>query len=307
MNVFTNIKDASQVLKPKTAVIGNFDGVHSGHVKLIGKALKYEGPFLIITFDPHPAIFFDPAKKVSLLTTKKDKTDLLIKNGAKGILEIPFTENFSEMSTVEFMDIMVSKLKIKNLLVGERFRFGKNRKGDSDLLKSFLNKKGINVQIVSTHKIGGKPVSSTRIRTLINEGYIVEANKLLNRMFRISGVVRKGLGIGKKLGYSTANFESEQLIPGTGVYAGYCTVDGKEYSGALSCGNRKTIGNYPVEIEIHLIDFSEEIYGKHIQFEFFSKIREQIKFAGIEQLKDQIKKDIESVKIVLSKNVRILK
>jgi len=282
--------------------IGTFDGVHLGHREVISELKRITvllgGESVIFTFDPHPRIIIAPSEdSLRLLSTKNEKISLIEKLGIDHLVIFPFTDQFSKLSYNEFVtNILVGKMKISTLVVGYDHRFGQGRKGDFHSLELLSNELHFKVEQLSELLVEDKVVSSTKIRLALTTGDIAKANHFLGYRYPLSGKVIEGKQLGRKLGFPTANIETlddHKLIPGDGVYAVFVQCEGIIYKGMLNIGIRPTV-NYNADhksIEVHIFDFESDIYNSQITLYFVCKIRDEQKFAGIEQLKEQLVKD----------------
>ena len=282
--------------------IGTFDGVHLGHREVISELKRISilsgGESVIFTFEPHPRIIIAPSEdSLRLLSTKDEKIALIEKLGIDHLVIFPFTSQFSKLTYNEFVtDILVGKMKISTLVVGYDHRFGQGRKGDFHSLELLSNALHFKVEELSELLVEGKVVSSTKIRLALTSGDIMKANHFLGYRYLLSGKVIEGKQLGRKLGFPTANIETmddHKLIPGDGVYAVFVQSSGIIYKGMLNIGIRPTV-NYNADhksIEVHIFDFESDIYNSQITLYFVSKIRDEQKFAGIAQLREQLVKD----------------
>jgi len=282
--------------------IGTFDGVHLGHREVISELKRISvllgGESVIFTFEPHPRLIIAPSEdSLRLLSTKDEKISLIEKLGIDHLVIFPFTNQFSKLPYNEFVtNILVGKMKLSTLVVGYDHRFGQGRKGDFHSLELLSDALHFNVEQLSELLVEDKVVSSTKIRLALTSGDIARANHFLGYRYPLSGKVIEGKQLGRKLGFPTANIETlddHKLIPGDGVYAVFVKSDGVIYKGMLNIGIRPTV-NYNADhksIEVHIFDFESDIYNSQITLYFVSKIRDEQKFAGIEQLKGQLIKD----------------
>lgn len=309
MKVYTNF-DALEVRTPTACGMGNFDGVHLGHQRLIHelvtKADKDGLETFVVTFEPHPLKILSPEDAPSLITSLEQKKKFIESYGVKNLLLIPFTKKFSQMSYEEFINrILIEKLNAKLIVVGYNFQFGSGGKGTAEKLKSIGLEKGFETLIVPPVTVNGRIVSSTLIRNMIESGKMKEAKTLLGRPFSIRGKVVKGEAIGRKLGFPTANvFLSPQIIkPAFGVYAVLVLRNGTFYRGIANIGRKPTFAKVDdssnVTLEVHIFDFNEQIYGEEIEVYFIERIREEKAFQNMESLVLQIKMDIEKARSIL--------
>jgi riboflavin kinase/FMN adenylyltransferase len=286
-------------LKKTCAAIGIFDGVHRGHQYLIKQMLttarRLGAGSIVITFFPHPAHVLRPDLKLGYLTSLDDRFRLLSDLGVAACLVVPFNRSFAKIRPQKFIkDILVKKLGVKAVFVGDDFRFGKDRSGDIVLLQKFASPYGYEMHAVSGFKQGGAIISSTRIRQLVGAGKLNEAARLLGRRVSISGVVVKGSERGKSLGFPTANIDYEaDILPPKGVYVVRALLGRKKYPAIANIGTRPSFEKQisKLYLEVHILDFSKNIYGKRLEVEFLKKVRNEKKFTSPQQLIQQIQKD----------------
>ncbi len=300
MRIFNNISETKE-LTNTIVTIGTFDGVHLGHQKIINRLLElkkqYGGETLLFTFDPHPRkVLFPNQNDLKLITTTEEKCDLLKQFGIDNVLVFPFTKEFSQMSASDYISNIISeKLKTKTLVIGYDHHFGTNREGNINTLKQVCEKHNFNVEEISAKEIDQLNVSSTRIRKAIEDGNIEIANRFLGYTFFIKGQVVKGKQLGRTIGYPTANVQIndiDKIKPKTGVYAVKVILNNKGYFGMLNIGfNPTTDSDKLQKIEVNIFDFDEDIYGQTIKIEFVKHLRNEVKFANLDELKQQLGKD----------------
>ena len=276
---------------PIGLTIGNFDGVHIGHQalikKLIAESKKRNLTPSVMTFEPHPKEFFISENAPSRLTTLREKLEFFLDYGIEKVFVCAFNQKFSNISSEAFMgQILKEQLKVQLLIVGNDFRFGSKRQAGIEDLK----KNAFELFEIPEIDLNGKRVSSTRIREGLKEGRIEEVNQFLGRPYTISGKVVEGDKRGRQMGFPTANIHMKHLRPAlTGVYA----VKLGNRNGVANLGVRPTIAGTPkLLLEVHLLNFNEDIYGQHVQVTFLEKIRDEMKFENIDALIEQIKKDV---------------
>nr|WP_320118117.1 bifunctional riboflavin kinase/FAD synthetase [uncultured Marinifilum sp.] len=304
MKIYTDLKDFSAINPVVT--IGTFDGVHLGHRKVIRRlqelAHKVKGETVIFTFYPHPRLVLSKENNgLRLINTLEEKKVLLEAAGIDHLVIYPFTKEFSQLSYIEFVEqILVKQLGMKYLVVGYDHRFGHNREGKYEDLKVFADQLNFKIERQDVLNMDAINVSSTKVRAAISEGDIKMANKYLGYRFFIKGDVIDGKKLGRKLGFPTANIdpqESYKLVPKDGVYAVKVDVDDKRYLGMLNIGVRPTVNNQldNRSIEVHILDFDQDIYYKNITIRFYKRIRSEQFFNSIDELKEQLAKDKQSV------------
>lgn len=287
----------------KNAVVttGTFDGVHKGHQKILQRlsalAHKIGGETVIITLWPHPRLVLNPDFDLKLLTTIDEKAILLEQFDIDHLIRIPFTEEFSNLSYEEYIkNILVSKIGTRKLVIGHDHRFGKDRLGKFDDLIKYGSQLGFQVVEIPKQVIDDIGISSTRIRQALLEGDILTGNEYLGRPYSISGTVVKGDGLGRKIGFSTANVSinsPHKLIPGDGSYAVRIQIgeENQQFSGMMNIGVRPTVDGRNRQLEVNIFDFEQDIYGFEITISFVKLIRREEKFSTVDDLKTQLHKD----------------
>jgi riboflavin kinase/FMN adenylyltransferase len=303
MTILYNLEQLKEPLRNPVLTIGNFDGVHKGHLVLFDlikeRAKKIDGQSVVMTFDPHPTKVTMPKKSPRLITPTKQKLKLIDDAGIDVIFCIPFTKELSSISARDFVqNILVDKIGVREIVVGYDYSFGHNREGNIALLKDMGNHLGFSVHVVEQVRINQKPVSSTSIRNLVTEGHISRAKKLLGRDYQVCGTVVKGKSRGAMLlGFPTANIELiDELIPKVGVYAVKVIIDDTIYKGVTNIGYNPTFGDNQFSVETHILDFSGDLLGKTIRVNFIERLRYERTFESLEELSDQIAKDIRQAR-----------
>ncbi len=304
MRIFRDYYNIKNKIKNPVLTIGNFDGVHKGHQyifkTIIKKAKEINGESVVMTFDPHPVKVLSGEDKVFLLTPTKKKLKLIEKFGIDNVLLINFNHEFANLEPEDFIKILTDYIGVKEVYVGFNYFFGRNKRGNIELLKKYGEIYNFNVNILEPYIVDGITVSSTLCRKYIADGKVKEVLKFLGRYYLIEGKVVKGDGRGKKFGIPTANIKSEQEVyPKEGVYAVKVAYKGKIYDGACSIGFNPTFDSERLTVEVHIIDFNKDIYGENLKVVFVDRIRDMIKFANIDKLKQTIFKDIEKAKEIL--------
>jgi riboflavin kinase/FMN adenylyltransferase len=280
--------------------VGTFDGVHQGHRKVIAKvvelAKEQQGTSVAVTFWPHPRLVVD-CGDFKLLSSLEEKQRLLQDCGVDCQIVLPFTKEFAAQSSWDFVSgFLVKKLGVKTLVVGYDHHFGKSREGKFETLGNFSREFGFDLVRVDPMNVEGTSISSTRIRNIIASGNMDEANRMLGYNYSVEGIVIDGFKLGRKLGFPTANLgfkEALKVIPPVGIYAVRASLDGKTYDGMMSIGYRPTVVENPTEItyEVHLFDFDKDIYNYPVSISFVTRMRDEVKFASLGELKDQMEKD----------------
>jgi len=284
--------------------VGTFDGLHLGHQKIIQRmialAKENHGETILVTFDPHPRLVVHKnSKDLKFINTQKKKFDLLEKLGIDHIIIIPFDKEFAKTSSEDFIGkYLVDKLAVKKLIVGYDHHFGKNREGNYDQLYLLGQKYGFEVEEIKAQYIDDVAVSSTQIRNALMEGKVKNANRMLGYEYSITGIVVEGNKIGRSIGFPTANIEIEdkfKLIAAGGVYACKVAYNGKLFKGMGNIGTRPTVGINGLVTEVHIFDFDKDIYGEEISIFFIDRIRDEVKFENLEELKKQLRTDKKTV------------
>lgn len=291
------------------ATIGNFDGVHLGHQAVLTQlAMKGEMlglPAVVITFEPQPNEFFSPEKAPARLSRFREKVEMLRCYSIQQLCVLRFNQKLAQMSAQDFIKkLIVNGLNIKYLVVGDDFKFGKDRQGDFTMLQEAGKKYGFQVVNMHTFSVESKRVSSTRIRQALLAGDLDAAEQLLGRPYRMSGRVAHGDKRGRTMGFPTANIHLHRCnVPLSGVYAVQLFgVDGEPVIGVANVGVRPTIGGDKALLEVHLFDFNEDIYGKHVQVHFMKKIRAEQRFNNLDALIVQIKQDCQQAREYFKQN-----
>ncbi|MGD8891044.1 MAG: bifunctional riboflavin kinase/FAD synthetase [Desulfobacterales bacterium] len=310
MNIITHLDQITEPLKHAVITIGNFDGVHIGHQALfhevIEKAESIGGTATAMTFEPHPIRVLKQNNHPPLITLYEQKAELIERTGIDVLICVPFTAEFADQSANEFVgELLVGKIGMKAIVVGEDYSFGKNREGNIELLKSFGPKYGFEVIVanwIRTAKTYPDRISSTRIRNLIIDGDMERAEKMLGRHYQIRGSVVTGRDRGGKvLGIPTANINlHDELCPKTGIYAVTVECRQHHYKGVANIGYSPTFEDHEFTVEVHIFDFDDNIYDEKIRVNFITRIRDEKKFSNISDLIDQIKRDIAAAREILT-------
>lgn len=290
----------SQFEKESVVTIGTFDGVHIGHRKiiqrLVKKANKKNRASLVLTFYPHPRIVLNKDTNIKLLNTLEEKSDLMESLGVDHLVVKKFTLEFSRLSAETFVkEILVDTLKCKEIIIGYDHRFGRNRAANIDDLKEYGEIYDFKVTEISAQEINEVAVSSTKIRQALTSGDLKTANSYLGSFYTLSGTIIKGKGIGKPMGYPTANLHIEEpfkLIPKNGVYAVRSEIEETYFYGMMNIGSNPTVNEEGGQfIEVNYFDFSDNLYGEKIRIELLERLRDEEKFDSLEELKAQLDKD----------------
>jgi riboflavin kinase / FMN adenylyltransferase len=288
--------------------IGSFDGVHLGHRRIIQQLINHalNGESILITFEPHPRLVINPGDKtLKLLNTLQEKINLLSELGLHHLVVVPFDDAFRALTAKEYIaDFIIKKFKPSTLIIGYDHHFGNNREGNLQLLKDMQSDYNYEVTEIPKQEIDDLAVSSTKIRNYLQEGNMNMANQMLVQPYSISGTVVHGDARGRTIGYPTANLSLHhryKLIPGNGVYAIRAQFQGKHYGGMMNIGTRPTIeSTQKISLEAHLFDFDKQIYDEFITVQIISKLRNEMKFNGIEELIGAIRKDEYEARLIVN-------
>jgi riboflavin kinase/FMN adenylyltransferase len=291
-------------LRHGAVAIGNFDGVHRGHARIIERLLsnarRLGGPALVFTFDPPPARLLRPDRAPPPLTWIARKGELLAELGVDALIAYPTDKALLDLTAREFFDRIVrEQLGARCLVEGPNFFFGHDRQGNVDVLRQFCQTSGLVLEVVEPVVIDGQIVSSSRVRTLVSQGRIDEVTRLLTQPYRLRGTIIRGAGRGTGIGYPTANLgHVETLLPGEGLYAGRALVDGRFWPAAINVGPNPTFNEGGMKIEAHLLDFQGDLYGRPVEVDFLARLRDIERFASVELLLAQMARDVEAARAV---------
>ena len=311
MKIYKTYEQASGWLNKPVLTIGDFDGVHLGHQKILKKVIErskaINGEAVVLTFSPNTKHLTNSANNGTYLTSTEDKLAIFEKMGINSVIIENFTENFRDIKRKSFVyKILVKALNVKELVVGEGFKFGKNREGNEEyLFNSFYGE--FRFIFVKPVRMGNKTISSTYIKECIQKSNFDEAKKCLGRSYKISGNVIAGNKMGGKLGFPTANIYSDAyVLPDNGVYTGIAKFEDKLYKTCLNIGMRPTFDDHSMYFEAHLVDFHKDIYGENLEVFFVEKIRDIKKFDSADQLSAQIKDDVlNSINILDNSKIEV--
>jgi riboflavin kinase/FMN adenylyltransferase len=304
MEVLRSIPELARLRGPLFLAIGVFDGVHHGHQKVISTSAQHaqgeNGTPVVVTFDPHPMKVLRPEDVPHLLTATRHKIALIRDLGVAHLLVVTFDKQFAATEPENFVEQLSTNAKpLREICVGHEWSFGKNRRGNLDLLKKLGSESNFNVVGIPPVKIHGEIVSSTSIRRAIEEGDLGKAASMLGREYTILGTVIHGDNLGSKIGFPTANLSahSEQFPP-NGVYLAEATLEGQKHSGVINLGFRPTVATGQPErvLEIHLFDFKRDIYGKDLEVRFIRYLRPEKKFESVDALVRQIALDVQQAR-----------
>ena len=287
---------------PAAVALGVFDGVHLAHRAILATGVtraRASGlQALACTFDPHPAQVLQPEGAPVPISTPHERLELIAQVGVDTTVVLAFTRELAAVQAEAFVkDVLVDRLRARDVIVGYNHRFGRGARGDAQLLQALAERLGFRAHVVPPLMVDGVPVSSTEIRAALRGGELERAGRYLGRLYAITGEVVQGAGRGRTLGFPTANLrpDRELLIP-PGVYAGRAEVEGKSHPAVVNIGVRPTFGESMLVVEAHLLDFSGSLYGRSVRLGFVSRLREERKFSGLDALRTQIGRDIAAAR-----------
>jgi len=297
---------SADVPKGGVVTVGNFDGVHRGHQKMladvVGRAMSLGAPSVAVTFDPHPLKVLRPEEAPKMIQTLRQKEEAVEACGVEALVIVPFTRDFSLTPAETFVrELLVKRLAARELHVGERFTFGRDKGGNFELLRRLGAEAGMAVVGLSDVVEGGGPISSTRIRAALEAGDAAAAHALLGRPYVMDGLVAKGDRMGRKIGFPTINLKPEnELFPRDGVYLSTIYIDSFErtFGCVTNIGRRPTVyEDYARTIETYVLDFSSDVYGEQIRLSFLSRMRDEMTFRSMLELTAQIRRDVEATRL----------
>lgn len=310
MKVVEGIDAIAEPFRNAVLTIGNFDGVHLGHQALfnevISRARAIDGTAVAMTFDPHPVRVLQNNGYPPLITMGEQKVELIGRTGLDALIVIPFTREFANISARRFLEeILIDRVGMRTFVVGGDYAFGRDREGNIDYLRSASKRLRFELVVadwIQAPLADAGRISSTRIRELVQDGDIREARRLLGRPYQVRGTVLRGRNRGGKLlGCPTANLQlQDELAPKTGIYAVTVEFEGKTRPGVANIGWSPTFDDHVFTVEIHILDFSGDLYGRQIRANFIQRIRDEKKFSGIGELAEQIQRDIAAAREILA-------
>ena len=286
--------------------IGVFDGVHLGHKYLISQLMegsRREGLHgSVVTFHPHPREVLFPGTEVLYLTAITERAGLLRQEGVETVITLSFTHELSEMTARQFIALLKKCLRMRGLVVGPDFALGKGREGDVNALRALGQELGFSMTVIPEIKTNGDVISSTTIRSALADGNMKQVNKLLGRAYGLQGKVTTGAGRGAGLGFPTANLavDAKKALPPEGVYVTWAYLDGQAYQSMTNIGRRLTFGENQLTIEVLIIDYQDNLYGRELKVDIVERLRDEKRFDTVDELKKQIAADVEQGKAILS-------
>lgn len=285
--------------RPLVLAIGFFDGMHRGHREIVRAAQRMRKPGWrsgILSFANHPASFLRPGNEPPMLTTNEERVDLFAAAGVEECFFVRFDESIAQLEPVAFLERLVDGMSVRGIAVGSTFRFGHRRAGDTALMREFLAPRGVALELLANVLDDGERISSTRIRTLVNDGNLEAADHLLGHSYELRGVVELGHGRGHDLGFPTANLRvPDKLLPKDGVYSAVARHDGRDYAALVSIGTNPQFGGARRTIEAWLRDFHFTIYGHQLALRDLRYVREQQVFGSVDELIAQMQSDLRAV------------
>jgi len=303
--LFRDLDDLPDEFRRSAITIGNFDGVHLGHARIVDRLVaasrKLGGAAVVFTFDPHPARVLRGEQVPPLCSTDR-KAQLLAELGADALIAYPTSEAFLKLDPRQFFDQIVRRrFDARAVVEGPDFFFGRDRLGDIGVLRELCRDAGVALDVVEPVRLDGRIVSSSRIRTLLGRGQIDQARRMLTRPYRIRGTVIRGAARGANLGYPTANLANvETLLPGEGIYAGRAAVDGRLWPAAISLGPNPTFDEGVAKVEVHLVDYAGLLYDRDIEVDFLTRLRDIVRFDSVGQLVAQMDRDVATARQIAS-------
>lgn len=307
MKLFRDLRSLPDAIRAGAVAIGNFDGVHRGHARiiqrLVARAGELAGPSVVFTFDPHPVRILRPEKAPPPLTWTDRKAELLAELGVEFIIAYPTDEQLLQLAPEEFFaSIVQDTLDARAMVEGPNFYFGRDRKGTIERLREMTEAAGIVLEVVPPVDHGAEIVSSSRIRRLLAQGHVDQASAMLFRPYRIRGMVTHGAARGAKIGFPTANLGAiDTLIPAPGVYAGLGWLSSGTWPAAINIGANPTFGEDELKVEVHLIGFDDAIYGQPLEVDFLTRLRETTRFESVDELKRQLHEDVRQAAEIAAK------
>lgn len=299
MKIFRSIQEFNS--QAKTIVtLGTFDGVHKGHKSILEKLINSSNSSgcesVVLTFFPHPRMVLQQNTDIKLLNTIEEKAMLLRAFGVQNLIIHPFDHAFSRLTAEEFVkDILVDKLNICKIIIGHDHRFGRNRTADINDLIAYGEEYGFEVEQISALEVNEVSVSSTKIRNALLSGNLETANKFLGYPYFLTGTVIEGRQLGRTINFPTANIgikEDYKLIPANGVYVVSSVIGGRLVYGMMNIGTNPTVGGTTLSVEVYYFDFNSDLYGKELQVDIYYRIRDEVKFASVAELKQQLAEDM---------------
>ncbi|HRT61599.1 MAG TPA: bifunctional riboflavin kinase/FAD synthetase [Syntrophales bacterium] len=311
MKIFRRIEEITADYRSSVATIGNFDGIHLAHQEILHRVVREarerKTRSMVITFDPHPQRVLHPEKRpFYLLTTLDEKMKLIEALGIDAVLLITFTRDFSTVTAEAFVrEILWDKLRVQKVFIGHDYAFGNRKQGNEEFLRSRGGVLGFDVESINTFTVHDTVVSSTNIRMAILNGDVRKAALLLGRPYSVGGTVIRGYQRGREIGIPTANIEpGKELLPANGVYAVGVDLEGVRHAGVLNVGFNPTFSNEKLSVEVHIMNFDGELYGRALTVSFIERIRSEMRFENPQKLAEQILRDKAKAEEILARVAR---
>lgn len=309
MRVIWSLDDLPATWRSGALTIGNYDGVHRGHARIIQRvvqlARRARDPATVFTFDPPPARLLRPDHAPAPLTWLERKLELLNELGVDATIVYPTDESFLHLGAREFFETVVrDRLGTQAMVEGTNFFFGRGRQGNTDLLARFCQEAGVPLEVVEPVQYAGQAISSSRIRTVLAAGDVDSARAMLVKPYRIRGLVVHGAGRGAKLGFPTANLDRiDTLLPAEGIYAGSVPIAGTIWPAAISLGPNPTFNDGRLKVEVYVIGFQGDLYDRPLEVDFLSRLRDVVRFERVESLLEQMQCDVAAARTVFANSL----
>jgi len=302
MRIVRGLDSAPPDVQPSAVALGTFDGVHLGHRAILGTALTRAREVgveaVACTFDPHPMEVLQPDRAPRPITPLEERLALIGDTGVDAVVVLEFTRALAAIEPEAFVkDVLLGRLHAREIVVGYNHRFGRGARGDAQLLEDLAGRLGFRAHVVPPMTVDGVAVSSTEIRAALQRGDVRSAARGLGRPYAIAGRVTRGAGRGRTLGFPTANIAPDRpLLVARGVYRGGVTVDDRQHAAVVNVGVRPTFGEDTLAVEAHLLDFTGDLYGREVRLDFLDRLRDEMRFSSVEDLKAQVFRDIAAAR-----------
>ena len=302
MRIVRGLASAPPDAGPSAVALGTFDGVHLGHRAILGTALARAREVGIeavaCTFDPHPMEVLQPERAPRPITPLDERLQLIGETGVDAVVVLAFTRELAAVEPEAFVkDVLLDRLHAREIVVGYNHSFGRGARGDARLLEALAGRLGFRAHVVPPMTVDGEAVSSTGIRAALQRGDVAGAARGLGRPYAIGGTVTSGAGRGRTLGFPTANIAPDRpLLVARGVYRGLVVVEGRAHAAVVNLGVRPTFGETALAVEAHLLDFAGDLYGRSVRLDFLDRLRDEMRFASVEDLKAQVARDIAAAR-----------
>jgi riboflavin kinase/FMN adenylyltransferase len=302
MRIVRGLESVPPDARPSAVALGTFDGVHLGHRAILGTALALAHAAgeeaVACTFDRHPMEILQPERAPRSITTLDERLALIGDTGVDAVLLLSFTRELAAVEPEAFVkDVLLDRLRAREVVVGYNHRFGRGARGDTRLLEDLAGRLGFRAHVVPPMTVDGVAVSSTEVRAALQRGDVLGASRSLGRAYSITGAVTSGAGRGRTLGFPTANIDpSRPPLVARGVYLGRVMIDGRPQAAVVNVGVRPTFGETVLAVEAHLLDFEGDLYGKTVRLDFLDRLRDEMRFSSVEALKAQVARDIAAAR-----------